>query len=358
MFRYILRRLILSVPIFFGITIISYLIMTAAPGGPLGALYFGNPRLSNADKERLALRLGANDPWPVQYLRWLTGDDWMRRDTDGDGVSDQAIFIPLTDSRGNVLPPGDRRGILRGDFGISYFKRRPVADIYLERMPATIELSIASLTVGIVVGIVIGILAAVNRGGWFDNSSRVFAVVLSAVPGFWLALIALLFFGSRLDVLPLGGRCATTISDACPPLFARLEYLILPTLIGSTGLIAGYSRFTRASMLEVTGQDYIRTAFAKGLNGRAVWFRHAARNALIPIATFLGPAITSIIGGAVIIETIFSWPGIGRVALEAVGQRDYPIVMALTIVGAIATIIGYLLSDILYAIIDPRIRFT
>jgi peptide/nickel transport system permease protein len=357
MIRYVIRRLVQSIPIFFGITILSYMLMVAAPGGPLGALVFANPRITPREQEKLAIRLGVNDPLPVQYLRWLTGDDWMRWDSDGDGVADQAVLIPLYGPDGEPLPPGDQYGILRGDFGTSFFLRRPVTDLFFERLGATAELGVASLLVGLVIGVPLGILAAVRRGGWFDNSTRVLAVLFSAIPSFWLALVMLLFFGSRLGILPLGGRCATTISDACPPLYERLEYLILPTFILATGAIAGYSRFARASMLDVISQDYVRTAYSKGLSNRTVWFKHGARNALIPIATFLGPAITGVLGGAVITETIFSWPGIGRTAIQAVTQRDYPVVMALTIYAALATIIGYLLSDILYAVIDPRIRF-
>jgi peptide/nickel transport system permease protein len=358
MVKYVIRRLIQSIPIFFGITILAYLLMTAAPGGPLNALVFANPRITPRERERLALRLGVNDPWYIQYVRWLAGDDWLRWDSDGDGVADGSFLIPLdVNGDGVPEPPGDRKGILRGDFGSSFFLRRPVQDLFLERLPATAELGISSLLLGVMAGITLGILAAVRRGSMFDNSTRVLAVIFSAVPEFWLALIALLFFGSRLGLLPLGGRCATTLAETCPPLYERVQYLILPALILATGPIAGYSRFVRASMLDVVNQDYIRTAYAKGLSNRVVWFKHSARNALIPVATFLGPAITGIFGGAVIIETIFAWPGVGRTALNAVIQQDYPVVMALTIYASIVTITGYLLSDILYAVIDPRIRF-
>src|SRR5690606_4014735 len=159
------------------------------------------------------------------------------------------------------------------------------------------------------IGVIIGILAAVNHKRLFDHFTRIAAVIFDAVPNFWLALVLLLFFGSILQVLPLGGRCKTTLSDTCPPLHDRLEYLILPTFVIATGIIATYSRFARASMLDVVSQDYMRTARAKGLSNRVIWFRHGARNALIPIATFIGPAITFILSGAVITESIFSWPG-------------------------------------------------
>lgn len=355
MVKYIIRRLLQSIPILFGITVLSFLIMTAAPGGPVQALTF-DPTIPVSERERLAVELGVNDPWFIQYLRWLVGDDWMRRDTDGDGVADTAVLIPL-DANGDGVPepPGERQGVLRGDFGDSFTHRRPVVDVLLERVPATLELSIAALTIGATVGILIGIGAAVRRGSWFDNLTRVIAVAFDSIPSFWLGLLLILLLGAQLDLLPMQGRCRTTLDDSCPPVYMRINYLILPTFILSTGLIAGYSRFTRASMLDVIGEDYIRTARSKGLRNRAIWLRHAARNALIPIATFIGPALTGLLGGAVIVERVFSWPGVGRELLEAVSQRNYPMVMAGTLYAALATIFGYLISDILYGIIDPRI---
>ncbi len=357
MFRYILKRAIQSIPLIFGITVLTYLLMTAAPGGPVGALTF-KPGTPPQEREKLAARLGVNDPWIVQYMRWLLGDDWMRWDSDGDGLADHAVLLPLdADGDGKAEAPGTSRGVIRGDFGNSFVSRRPVLDVLSERLPATLELGVASLVIGVFVGVVLGILAAVRRGGWFDNVTRIVAVVFNAIPSFWLGLMLILLFGAQLQLLPLQGRCKATISDSCPPIYDRIQYMILPTFILATGLVAGYSRFTRASMLDIINQDYIRTARAKGLNDRAVWFRHAARNALIPVATFLGPAITGILSGAVITETIFSYPGVGRTIVQAVQQRDYPVVMAVTIYAAIATIFGYLLSDVLYGIIDPRIRY-
>lgn len=357
MIKYILRRLIQAIPTFFGITILSYMLMSAAPGGPAAALTF-DPKLTPQQRERVAARLGVNDPWPIQYFRWLVGDDWVLYDRNEDGIAEE---------------PGERRGILRGDFGRSFYQRRAVSDIILERIPATLELGFSALVVGLMVGIPVGIIAAVRRGGWFDTVTRVMAVIFNAIPIFWLGLILILLFGVLLPnwlhtanptlfpsddpILPMGSRCPTTLVGGCPPIHQRLEFLILPTFVLATGTIAGYSRYMRASMLDVIGQDYIRTAKAKGLSSRNVWFRHGARNALIPLATFLGPAITGLLSGAAITETIFSWPGLGRMAVGAVLQLDYPIVMAVVIVSAIATILGFILSDIMYALIDPRIRF-
>ncbi len=356
MTKYILRRVIQAIPIFFGITLISYALMALTPGGPVAALAFG-ANLRAREVEQLKIQLGVNDPWPIQYIRWLVGDDWMRWDTDGDKVADHSFLIPIAGPDDQPLPPGDRKGILRGDFGTSFLLQgRKVMPLLMERMGPTLELGISALVVGATIGVLIGIAAAVNHNKAFDHITRVLAVVMDAVPVFFLAIVLLIFFGSTLKILPIGDRCPVTMFD-CPPLYQRLQNLILPVFVLAMGGISGYSRFMRASMLEVVSQDYMRTARAKGLNTRAIWLRHGARNALIPIATFLGPAIAGVWGGAVIVEQIFNWPGVGRTAIAAVTGRDYPVVMAVTVFAGISTIIGYLISDILYAVIDPRIRF-
>ncbi len=337
-----------------------------------------NLRLKPREVEELKIKLGVNDPLPVQYLRWLLGDDWMRWDSDGDGLADGSVFFidlfgPELDKRGKPLidenarggggivmrrlPPGDRYGILRGDFGNSFFYKRPAIDVLVERLPATLELSVPILFIGATLGIIVGILAAVYYGRLFDQLSRVFAVIVDSIPSFWLGLLLLLFFGVELGILPLGGRCKTTLDPSCPPVPVRLEYLLLPTVVLAAGPVAGYSRYMRASMLDVVHRDYIRSARSKGLQERRIWLRHGLRNAFIPIATFLGPSITFLLSGAAVIETVFAWPGVGRLAVNAPGQRDYPIVMIVVVYAIIANILGYLLSDILYAAIDPRIRF-
>ena len=360
MVKYTIRRLIQAIPTLFGISLLTYLLMLTAPGGPVAALTF-SPTVTPQERAALAARLGVNDPFYIQYLRWLLGDDWMRWDSDGDGSADGSFLIPLdADEDGEPDPPGLRKGILRGDFGRSFYQgRRQVLPLIIERIPATLELGVASLLVGLVIGLPVGILAAVNRGGIFDNITRVMAVVFNAIPIFWLGLLLILVFGGTgLGLLPMGNQCnqAANLLGGCPPLFQRLEYLVLPTFVIATGGIAGFSRFMRASLLDVSTQDYVRTAKAKGLSERVVWFKHGARNALIPIATFLGPAITGVLSGAAITETIFAWPGLGRLAVDSVKQQDYPVVMAVVLFASVATILGFLLSDILYALIDPRIR--
>lgn len=205
MIKYTLRRLIQAIPTFFGITVLSFILMSAAPGGPVAALTFG-PNVPPYQRELVAAQLGVNDPLPVQYLRWLLGDDWMRWDGDGDGVSDGAFLLALdVNGDGVPEPPGRRRGILRGDFGTSFFYKRDVASMIGDRIAATLELGIASLTLGLVIGVPIGILAAVRKGGWFDNFTRVLSVVFNAIPVFWLGLILLLIFGSICDYYQWAG---------------------------------------------------------------------------------------------------------------------------------------------------------
>ena len=376
MTKYIIRRLIQAIPTFFGVTILSYVLMSLTPGGAVGILAFHN-RLKPREVEELKIILGVSDSLPVQYLRWLFGDDWMRWDSDGDGLADDSVFFidhfgPELDKRGRPLidenargggvvlrplPPGRHYGILRNDFGNSFFYKRPALDILVERLAATIELAVPSLLIGAVLGIIVGILAAVYYGRLFDKVSRVGAVIVSSIPDFGLGLLLLLFFGVQLGILPLGGRCKTTLDPSCPPVYERLEYLLLPAFVLVAGAVAGYSRYMRASMLDVVNQDYIRTARSQGLQERRIWLRHGLRNAFIPIATFLGPSITFLLAGAAVIENVFSWPGVGRLVVNAASQRDYPIVIIVVTYSVIATILGYLLSDILYVIIDPRIRF-
>lgn len=352
--KYIVRRFLQAIPTFFGITILSYLIMVIAPGDPVSILSF-NPSMKQEDKARLAIQLGVNDPVPIQYLRWLIGDDWMMLDTDADGEVDSQ---------------GDNYGILRADFGTS-FKYRGSNPLILisERLGATFELNVAVLLVGLSVGIVVGVLAAVYRGRLFDNMTRIIAVIGDSVPAFWLGLMAIVFFGIFLPrllqaqgigegrpILPMGGRCAP-VRGGCPPVFLRMEYLLLPTFVSSLGVIAGFSRFMRASMLETINSDYIRTARAKGLTNRTIWFKHGLRNAFIPFTIFLGPTLVGLIGGSVIIERVFSWPGVGLLLFESVVSRDYPVIMASVVIGSVLTIFGYIISDILYAVFDPRVRF-
>lgn len=351
--KFILRRLIQAIPTLLGITVLSFLIMSAAPGGPAAAMTF-DPKTPPRQREIMAERLGFNAPVPVQYVRWLIGEAPIK-------ILGVTLYegrdIPQFDRRGNEKGTikGTNEGIIRGDFGRSLFYKRPVIDLIKEKLWATVQLGGLALIVGLLFGIPIGILSAVWQGGIFDNSARVMAVVFNAVPIFWLGLMLILVFGKWLDIMPMGNQCPLTLRG-CETTADHVKHLILPVFALGTGWIAVLSRYMRTATLEVLNQDYIRTAQAKGLPNRDVWFVHATRNALIPIATILGPAIPGLLGGAVITETIFSWPGLGRLSFEAVLQQDYPMVMAVVILSGFVTIIGYLLSDIMYAMVDPRIR--
>jgi peptide/nickel transport system permease protein len=313
--RYVVRRLLQSVLILFGVTLLSYGIMRIAPGGP-GMMIGGedNPRINPEYRRQLQEAFGLNDPIPVQYAKWL----W---------------------------------NVLHLDFGRSYIDQRPVIDKIAERIPASFQLALASFLVGLL-GIPLGVIAAVNRARPPDQLMRFFTVLLNCIPHWWLGLMLLVLSASTIKLFPLGGQY--TIGN--DNLLNRLWHLALPALIGGMGGWIGYSRFVRAEMLDVLGQDYVRTALAKGLAARAVLIRHALRNALIPLATMFGGILTLIISGSLLFEITFSWPGLGRLTVEAAFQRDYPLLMASTVISSVLVILGNLLSDISYAWVDPRVR--
>lgn len=326
MTTYLFRRLLQAIPTIFGVTLISFLIMQAAPGDPVQIMTF-SPTFTAADRVRLAHELCLDRSLPEQYLVWLVGD-----------------------LRGEC----QMRGIFRGDFGESFSERRPVLELFMERVPATLELTAVALILGGTIGLFVGVLSAVKRATLFDNIARLFSVLFDALPQFWFGLLLIMFFSVQLGWLPVGGRLPLNKPDIT--LFDRARYLAMPSFVLAISWIALMSRFMRAETLEVIRQDYVRTAWAKGLKPSKVYFKHAARNALVPIVTILGPAITSLITGAVVIERIFSWPGMGRLTVDAVSSRDYPIVMGSVIFGALVVILGNLLSDFLLVAVDPRIR--
>lgn len=338
--RYILRRIIQGIPTFFGVTIISFILMVSAPGDPIRLITW-NPASNPEQTEALRRRLGLDQPALVQYVYWLVGNDWVNIDTDGDGEGDTY---------------GTRQGLLRGDLGESLRQRQSVLDLIVERIPATLQLTLSALVVGYLVGILLGVLAASYQGSIIDQLVRVVSVIGNAIPAFWLGLILIIVFSVNLDILPMGGMRDIASSGGFD-LMERLRHLALPVGVLSLSIIANISRYTRTSMLEVIGQDYVRTAQAKGLSSRTITWRHVIRNALLPVATFLGPALGGLLGGAVIVEQVFSWPGMGRLVVDSVFTRDYPIVMGSVVVGSVLFIFGLLISDILYGLLDPRISF-
>lgn len=342
MSTYILRRLLQGVPTFFGVTIIAFLLMLSAPGDPIEMITFSPTRADTGANERLRRKLGLDQPPLLQYVYWLVGNDWTRVDSDGDGQAESY---------------GERKGVLRGDFGQSLKHRRPVAELMVEKIPATLLLTFSALIVGYGMGIFLGVLAAVYYRTWVDQLVRVITVIGNAVPQFWLGLILIIILSVNLDILPMSGMRDITRRDGGFDLKETAKHMIMPVSVLSLWTIAFISRFTRTGLLEVLEEDYVRTARSKGLANRRVWWIHALPNALIPVATFIGPALGTLLAGAVIIEKVFSWPGMGRLAVDGVFNRDYPLVMGTVVVASIMFILGLLISDILYAVLDPRIRF-
>ena len=339
MIKYFQRRLLQAIPTFFGVTILSFLIILSAPGDPVAMITF-SPNPSPEAIQALRRQLGLDQPPLTQYVFWLVGNDWTLLDYDGDGIGET---------------PGPRRGLLRGDLGQSIKQRRPVMDLIAQRVPATLRLGVAALVLGYLIGVSLGVMAAVFHRSWIDQVIRVMSVIGNAAPAFWLGLLLIIVFGVQLDLLPISGMSDITkrgkfdLGDA-------LLHMIMPVSVLSLNSIAFISRFTRTQILEVLQQDYVRTAHAKGLQSRAIWFRHALRNGLLPVATFLGPSIGTLLAGSVIIEQVFQWPGMGKLIIDAVFSRDYPLVMGSVVIASVMFIIGVLLSDIMYVILDPRIR--
>lgn len=316
MWRYILRRLLQAIPLLLGISLVSFFIMRLAPGGPLAG-YLANPKVSPADVARLEHLWGLDQPLYIQYFKWL----WS---------------------------------MLHGDWGMSYRTGRPVLNLILGRLPATLSLMLSAFVLSITVAIPAGIISAVKRYTLTDSIVTLLAFVGVALPSFWFGLMLQLLFAVNLHWLPSSGM--ETIGMGFN-LLDRLKYLIMPTMVLALISIAGWSRYMRSSMVETLSQDYIRTARAKGLTEKVVIGKHALKNAMIPIVTIMGLDLPAWFGGAAITESIFNWPGMGRLYVGAVFSRDYPILMAVLILTAVLVVFGNLLADILYALFDPRIKY-
>lgn len=302
--QFFLTRLLWTLPILLGVLTLVFFLIHLIPGDPV-ALMLGEQALP-ADVRLMRERLGLNAPLGVQYVQYLA-------DT------------------------------LSGDLGISLRSERPVAALIAERLPATAELMLGAMAVALGLALPLGVLGAVHYGGWVDRLARVFAVLGVAMPNFWLGPLLILLFAIRLDWLPVNER-------------GGLEHLVLPALTLGTALAALLSRMTRTSLVEVLGEDYIRTARAKGLPGRAVLLGHAMRNALIPVVTVIGLQVGVLLSGAIITESIFDWPGLGTLLLQGIYSRDYPVVQGCILTIAVTYVLVNLLTDLVYGWIDPRIR--
>jgi peptide/nickel transport system permease protein len=344
MAHYIVRRGLQSFVLMWISTLIGFTIYQLAPGGPLQFMD-NDPRRSEADIVRLQHLGGLDRPVFVQYVSWVAGEDWFG------GLS----FLKGWQSGRCVASPGIcARGILRLDFGRSFhFQGEPVINLIAERIPATFLLAFSSLLISVGIGVPLGIISALNSRRWPDHVIRISTVLLNTVPEWWIGLVLLIVLGSYLKLVPLGGM--ETIGDGSLP--DRLRHLLLPATVSAIGGWIGFSRILRFEMLEVLNQDYVRTARAKGLSQSLVIWRHVLRNALMPFVTGLGGIFLLILSGSVLFEIIFSWPGMGRLAIEAINSRDYPVMMAIFIISSFLGILGLLMVDILYGAVDPRVHY-
>ncbi len=305
MFQYIIRRLLVAIPSIFGVLVIVFAMVRLAPGDP--ALLLAGEFADAATVERIRERFGLNEPVHVQFGRFISG-------------------------------------VFQGDLGRSTRTNREVTADLIDYFPNTLELALGAILVALVIGIGLGVASALKPNTWIDALSMILALIGVSMPVFWFGLLAILYFSVELGWFPVAGR-------------GTLSHLVLPAItlgVSSTGIIA---RMTRSAMLDVLGQDYIRTARAKGLPGSGVVFKHALRNALVPVITVGGLEFGSLMAGAVITETVFTWPGIGRLLVQSILARDYPVVQGAVLLIALSFIVINILVDLVYAFVDPRIRF-
>jgi peptide/nickel transport system permease protein len=322
MWLYLLKRLSFMFPMLLGITLVSFTVIHLAPGTPTDMQTTLNPKASLEAQKRLRELYGLDKPLHVQY--W----DWLKR------------LVVL-------------------DFGRSFSPdRRPVWDKIKERIGVTVSINLLAMLIILSVAIPIGVIAACRPHSWFDRGTTLFVFFGFAMPTFWLALLLIMFFGVYLDWLPISGLTSLNFRQFTFWQKAQdlVAHLTLPVLVSAFGGLAGMSRYMRGNMLEVIRQDFITTARAKGLPERTVIFKHALRNALLPVITILGLSVPGLIGGSVIFESIFAIPGMGQLFYGAVMARDYPLVMGELVIGAVLTLMGNLLADVGYALVDPRIR--
>ncbi len=311
---YLVRRLGQAAVLLLLVSMIGFAILHLAPGGPMAQYAMGS-NMSQEDLDRIAAQLGLDRPLPVQYAEWL----WR---------------------------------MLGGNWGISYRDSQPVLHVIAAHLGATLELMLTATLIAVLLGCWIGILGAIRRYSVFDYLATIGAMVALSIPTFWFGLVAIFIFSVELGWLPAGNR--QTIGDGS--LADMIHHLIAPALVLALVETAIWSRFMRSSMLDVINQDYIRTARAKGLAEWRVLSGHAFRNALLPMITVAGLQLPTLLGGALVTETVFTWPGMGRLFLDSIEYRDYPVVMGILIFSASLVLIGNLLADMLYAVADPRIR--
>lgn len=322
MLTYIIRRILGIIPLLLGITIISFIIIHLAPGKPTTIEQSLNPKVSLEVRQRLEKLYGLDKPIYIQYITWL-------------------------------------KHLIKLDFGRSFVDNRLVLDKILERIPVTLAINILSLVLILFLAISIGVKSAIHPDGYFDRIMTVVVFIGFSIPTFWLALLLMSLFGVELNWLPVSGIKSLDFEyfNFWQKFIDLARHLTLPVVVSSITGLAGVSRYMRSSMIGVLNQPYIYTARAKGLPEYKIIYKHAFRNAVLPIVTILGLSIPGLLGGSVIFESIFAIPGIGRLFYEAVMSRDYPLIMAEVVLGAILTMAGNLIADISYAYVDPRIRY-
>src|SRR3954463_12807780 len=372
MTKFVIRRAIQAIPVLFGITVVVYGILLAAPGGPQ-AKFANNPRMTQSQKDAFVKAWGLDQPIPIQYCRWMGLCNPETEGTILGSLPTPAAFIGPAGAA-NFLPTaisGATNGVLHGDLGRSINSGEEVVDRIATAALPTFILAGIALVVWLSIAITMGVYAAINRYSLFDNAATVFSYVGFAMPTFWLGIMLIFIFSGTLKLLPASGM---TDTRASPPFgtdkywayfganpFAAFsdigKHLILPVVTLVVVNIAGDSRFVRASMLESLGQDYVRTAKAKGLPARVVNFKHALRNALLPVITNIGLEIPFLFTGAIVTETIFSWPGIGKLTIDATREFDYPILMGVLLVTSVLVVFSNLLADVAYGYVDPRIKY-
>ena len=315
--NFIIRRVLYAIPTLIGISIITFAIARLSPGDPIRLFTFGIRDFTQEDYLRLLHAYGLDKPIPLQYVDWATN-------------------------------------AVRLNFGESLIYHREAATMIFERLPNTLQLAVTALILQLVIGVPLGVIAALRRGSWADGAIRVFGVAGHAVPAFWLGQVLIILFAIGLRWLPSQGML--TVGKDQLDILDRLRHIALPAFVLALTGIANYSRILRTETLDVLGQDFIRTAHAKGLRERVVVYVHALRNALIPVVTALGGILATLVGGALVIEQVFSWPGIGQFTFQAAIAKDYPIVQAGVMIASTLLVISYLLRDLTYAIVDPRIK--
>lgn len=316
MISYLVKRLLMALPVILGVTIISYCIISLAPGDAVDLMV--DPSLNKADIAQMREQLGLNDPIPVRYAKWL----------------------------GHLV---------QGDLGYSFLNGKPVGERIGERIGPTLGLTLTALVVAYVVAIPIGVVSATRQYSWIDYVSSVLALIGVSIPSFFLGIGLIYLLSLKLDLLPVSGM--RTLGMA-PNAIDLLKHMILPAIVLASSTMGSVVRYSRSAMLDVVRQDFIRTARAKGLKGQVTIYKHALRNALLPVITLLGLQIPGLLGGAIITEQIFRWPGMGLLSIEAIAQRDYPILMGLNLLTALLVVGGGLIADALYSIADPRIRYS